>query len=60
MADYDLMCPLGYGAIRFVGGTGPRGGHCPVSGATFCSKCDVQARDDLKKTQRVKKEGERA
>jgi len=25
MADYDLMCPLGYGAIRFVGGTGSRG-----------------------------------
>jgi hypothetical protein len=39
MPDLDVTCPVGYGAIRFVGGG--TGRYCPVSGEQKCIECHV-------------------
>jgi hypothetical protein len=40
MSNFDVNCPIGYGAITFIGGG--TGRYCPVSGKATCVECDVR------------------
>ena len=48
--EYDILCPLGWGNLRFVG----TNGHCPVSGYNSCNGCDVNPKAPDFEKNRVK------
>ena len=51
--DYNVHCLKGYGDIIFVGKK--ERCYCPISGAAYCERCDVDLKKNLGEDKQVKK-----
>jgi len=51
--DYNVECIKGYGKIIFV--RSKERVYCPISGAGYCERCDVDLEKNLGGDRQVKK-----
>jgi len=51
--DYNVHCLKGYGGIIFV--RSKERAYCPISGAGYCERCDVDLKENLDENRQVKK-----